>query len=149
MSLTRRAVMSTSACVAFTALFGPGRLFANSDDAARAIKEFTAGTEINQGKVVLTTPKIAENGNIVPVSVTVESPMTEHDFVDTVVLIAEGNPNPQGAIFYFSQMSGEAKVSTRIRLAQTQNVVALAKMNNGEIYKASNYVKVTIGGCGA
>ena len=149
MSLTRRAVIRSSACMAFAALFGPGKVFANAEDALKAIKEFTAGNKVNLGRVELTTPKIAENGNIVPVSVSVESPMTANDFVESVVLIAKDNPNPQVAIFNFTQMSGEAKVSTRMRLAQTQTVVALAKMSNGEIYKTGNYVKVTIGGCGA
>lgn len=144
----RRAFLSASAAAALSAFFGSGRVFAEAADVAKAIEAFTAGSEAGEGALTLTTPEIAENGNSVPVSVLVESPMTADDYVESVMLLAEGNPLPEVATFNFTPMSGEAKASTRMRLAKTQNVVALAKLSNGEIYKASNNVKVTIGGCG-
>lgn len=147
-TLTRRTVLSASAATALAAFFGPGRVFAEAADLEKAISEFTAGTEAGEGALTLTTPEIAENGNSVPVSVSVESPMTADDYVESVMLLAEGNPLPDVATFNFTPLSGEAKASTRMRLAKTQNVIAFAKLSNGNIYKASNNVKVTIGGCG-
>ncbi|MDD9910471.1 MAG: thiosulfate oxidation carrier protein SoxY [Ahrensia sp.] len=112
------------------------------------IKEFTGGAQIGEGKVSLSTPEIAENGNTVPVEVSVESPMTAEDHVAEVLILADGNPRPGVATFKFTEMSGEAFASTRIRLAMTQDVVAVAKMSDGTFQMARNTVKVTIGGCG-
>ncbi len=121
---------------------------AMSPETEEAIKAFTGGAEMNEGKVSLNTPEIAENGNTVPVSVSVESPMTDDDHVAEVMLLAAGNPRPGVATFKFSTMSGEASASTRIRLAKTQDVVAIAKMSDGSFFMDKKTVKVTIGGCG-
>jgi len=147
-TLSRRTVLTTSASVALAAFFGLEQGFAEVADVTKAIEDFSDGVEASEGALTLTTPEIAENGFSVPVSLVVESPMTEDNYVDSVLLIAEGNPVPEVATFRFSPMSGEAKASTRLRLAKTQNVIAFAKFSNGEIYKTSNHVKVTIGGCG-
>ncbi len=74
--------------------------------------------------------------------------MTKDDYVKSVMLLADGNPLPGVATFHFTPMSGEASATTRIRLAKTQNVVAVAQMSNGEVYMDKKQVKVTIGGCG-
>ncbi len=100
------------------------------------------------GRVTIELPEIAENGNTVPLSVSVESPMTEDDYVKSVHVFAEGNPNPDVASFHFTSRSGKAMVSTRMRLAKTQNVVAVAEMSDGSLYQAVREVKVTIGVCG-
>ena len=122
--------------------------FAEGEKAAARIKAFAGGKEPATGKVSLTTPEIAENGNTVPVSVDVESPMTDDNYVQSVLILADGNPEPGVATFNFSPMSGEASATTRIRLAKTQNVVAVAKMNDGSVVMDKKLVKVTIGGCG-
>ena len=96
----------------------------------------------------LDLPEIAENGNTVPMTVTVESPMTEQSHVTEVLVLADGNPNAGVATFHFSPASGVAEANTRIRLAATQNIIAVAKMNDGSFVMASKQVKVTIGGCG-
>ena len=147
MNLTRRTFLTGSAAAAVASFFG-GQAFATVEDVNKAIAEFSGGAEPGEGLITLTTPEIAENGNSVPVSVLVDSPMTEDDHVQSVMILAEDNPLPNVATFHFSSMSGEAKASTRMRLAKTQNVVAVAKMSNGDVYKVSNNVKVTIGGCG-
>ncbi len=98
--------------------------------------------------ITLTTPAIAENGNTVPISVSVESPFTAEDYVKAVHIIAEENPFPDVISFYYTPASGRASNSTRIRLAKTQNVVALAELSDGRILQTANEVKVTIGGCG-
>lgn len=106
-----------------------------------AIAEFTGGAEASEGGVSLTAPEIAENGNTVPIAV--DAPGARE-----VIVFADGNPLPGVATFIFGPMAGSHFASTRIRLAQTQNVVAVAKMADGSFMQASAAVKVTIGGCG-
>ncbi len=118
------------------------------NDAEELIKKFTGGKPATEGKVNLDLPEIAENGNTVPIGISVESPMTEQSHVTDLLVVADGNPRGGVAKFHFSPASGVADVSTRIRLAATQNVTAVAKMNDGTFYTTSKQVKVTIGGCG-
>ncbi|MDP2733806.1 MAG: thiosulfate oxidation carrier protein SoxY, partial [Hoeflea sp.] len=99
-------------------------------------------------KITLTAPEIAENGNTVPISVSVESAMEGDDLVESVIIFADGNPSPAVATFHFTEMSGAALATTRMRLAKTQNVVAVAKMKDGSFFMDKKQVKVTIGGCG-
>jgi len=148
MNMNRRQLLSVSAAAAVTAFFGSSRVLADASDVEKALAEFAGESNIADGLVKLTTPEIAENGNSVPVSVSVESPMTEDQYVESVMLLAQENPLPQVATFNFTPMSGEAKASTRMRLAKTQDVIAVAKLSDGSIHKVSNNVKVTIGGCG-
>ena len=117
------------------------------NDAEEVIKAFAGGKTPEKAKVKLELPEIAENGNTVPVTVSVESPMTKESYVKDVPIIADGNPRAGVITFHFSP-SAVPEANTRIRLAETQNVVAIAKMNDGSVYMASKEVKVTIGGCG-
>ena len=119
-----------------------------ANDAADLIKKFTGGKTPVEGKVKLDLPEIAENGNTVPMTVTVDSPMTEQSYVAEVLVVANENPRSGVVTFHFSPASGVAEANTRIRLAATQDVIAVAKMNDGSFYMASKQVKVTIGGCG-
>ena len=96
----------------------------------------------------LSLPEIAEHGNIVPLEFEVESPMTADDHVKSVHVFADGNPLPDVASFHFTPASGRAAASTRIRLARTQNVLAVAEMSDGSVLMAKQQVEVTIGGCG-
>ena len=121
---------------------------AEDPNAEALINEFTGGAEMAEGKLTLTTPEIAENGNTVPISVEVDSPMTADDFVESVMVVVDGNPRSEVVKFNFSVASGVAAAKTRIRLAKTQNVFAVAKMSDGSFQMAKNQVKVTIGGCG-
>ena len=118
------------------------------NDAEEAIKKFAGGKTPVQGKIKLDLPEIAENGNTVPMTVTVESPMTEQSHVTDVLIVADENPRSGVVTFHFSPASGVAEANTRIRLAATQDVIAVAKMNDGSVFMASKQVKVTIGGCG-
>ncbi|MDR5651083.1 thiosulfate oxidation carrier protein SoxY [Ruixingdingia sedimenti] len=102
---------------------------------------FTGGAAAGTGGITLTTPEIAENGNTVPVSV--EAPGAV-----AIMLLAAGNPEPAVATFTFGPAAGSQMAATRIRLAKTQDVIALAKMADGSIVQAQATVKVTIGGCG-
>jgi sulfur-oxidizing protein SoxY len=115
---------------------------------ADEITKLYGGKSFKEGRIKLDLPSIAENGLVVPLSFEVESPMTKADHVKTVHFFAEGNPNPQVASFTFTPLAPKAAASIRIRLAKTQNIVAVAEMSNGDVYKATKEVKVTIGGCG-
>jgi sulfur-oxidizing protein SoxY len=113
------------------------------------IRKFTGGAEAPESSIVkLEVPEIAENGNTVPLSVSVDSPMTADNYVKRVILLAEKNPNPGVATFHFSPRSGVAEASTRMRLATTQNVIAVAELSDGSFHMTKSQVKVTIGGCG-
>ncbi len=150
MKLTRRQALALSFGATTLAVLGAPakRAWANTEATEKALMEFTGGTTPATGRIMLDAPEIAENGNTVPISVTVESPMTADDHVQSVMLLADGNPNPAVATFHFTPMSGSATATTRIRLAKTQNVVAIAKMSNGSVFTDTKLVKVTIGGCG-
>ena len=148
--LHRRRILTIAigAAAAAASIAPPGPAFAAKNDADDLIRKFTGGKTAAEGRVRLDLPEIAENGNAVPMTVSVESPMTEQSYVSDVLVVAEGNPRGGVATFHFSPASGVAEVNTRIRLAETQNVIAIAKMNDGTVFKTSKQVKVTIGGCG-
>ena len=113
------------------------------------IDKLLAGrSPIAGGPLRLDVPSIAENGLVVPLAVEMDSPMTEADHVTAIHVFADGNPVPLAATFRFTADSGRAAASTRIRLAQTQNVIAFAETSTGKLYEARGEVKVTIGGCG-
>ena len=150
MTLSRRRVLMLAAgAAAIPALqFLPGAAFAAAEDVAKMMADFSGGKEPQAGKITLTAPEIAENGNTVPISVEVASAMEGNDMVDAVLILADGNPRPEVATFHFTAMSGSAAATTRMRLAKTQNVIALARMADGSVYMDKKEVKVTIGGCG-
>ncbi|HCJ62076.1 MAG: thiosulfate oxidation carrier protein SoxY [Alphaproteobacteria bacterium TMED150] len=114
----------------------------------KAIADFTGGASVSEGNVSLDMPEIAENGNTVPLNVSVDSPMADDNYVESVMILASGNPTPGVATFHFTPLSGEAAATTRMRLASTQDVIAVAKTSKGEFFQAGTTVKVTIGGCG-
>lgn len=149
MNLSRRQMLTRSVGVSLAGLFGfQSTAFATPEAVADAVQSFSGGETPGSGKINLTTPEIAENGNSVPISVSVDSPMSDDDYVQSVVIYADGNPNPEVITFNFTPASGEASASTRMRLAKTQNVVAVAKMSDGSVFSDTRNIKVTIGGCG-
>ena len=150
MTLTRRQTLALAAGAAALAGLGlrAGPAAADTAAAEKRLMDFTGGKTPEAGKISLTAPEIAENGNTVPVSVAVESAMTADAYVAAVMLLADGNPNPAVATFHFTPLSGSAEAATRIRLARTQNVIAVAKMSDGAVFMDRKEVKVTIGGCG-
>jgi sulfur-oxidizing protein SoxY len=122
---------------------------ATRSEAMAAIKERTGDKEPKaSGKIELDVPEIAENGSTVPMGVSVDSPMTEDDHVKAVHVMATKNPDPEIISFKFTPMSGRASASTRMRLAETQNVIAVAELSDGSTIMTQKEVKVTIGGCG-
>ena len=146
----RRDVIVLSAAIAAT-LGLPRAVMARSTPATIAglIDQITGGKAPDKSRVVIDAPKLAENGNNVPIEISVDSPMTSEDYVTAVMLFSEANPWPRVAVFHFTPMSGQAFVYTRIRLARLQNIVALAVMNDGSAYFDKKQIDVSIGGCGA
>lgn len=148
-ALNRRDVLAAGAgVVAVAGMTAAGVAHASPEDVQAQISKLAGGADVTDGKVTVTVPQIAENGNTVPVSVAVDSPMTEDDYVKSLAIYADGNPAPDVAKFQMSPLTGKAEVSTRMRLAGTQNIVAVAETSKGEFYKGSSEVKVTVGGCG-
>jgi sulfur-oxidizing protein SoxY len=146
---SRRNAVAFGAFVMSAAMLGVSAAPALAkNDAEQAIAKFTGGQKAIEGKVKLDLPEIAENGNTVPMTVSVDSAMTAQSHVTDVLIVADGNPRSGVVTFHFSPESGVAEANTRIRLAATQNVIAVAKMNDGSFFMASKQVKVTIGGCG-
>jgi sulfur-oxidizing protein SoxY len=116
-------------------------------DVKAAIAKLTNGAEPKPGRVKLEMPSIAENGNSVPISVTVESPMTAADHVTAIHLIAERNPLPVLASFHLGPRSGKAAVSSRIRLAASQRITAIAVMADGTAWSDGADVVITLAAC--
>jgi sulfur-oxidizing protein SoxY len=101
-----------------------------------------------EGKIAVDLPDLAENGSFVPITISIDSPMTEADHVRAIHILATANPVAHIATFHLSPMNGIARVQSRIRLAKTEDVVTLAELSSGAMLIATTLVKVTIGGCG-
>jgi sulfur-oxidizing protein SoxY len=114
----------------------------------QAIKKVLGDAKPIEGKLVIDMPEIAENGNTVPFTISVDSPMSETDRVNVIHVIATANPQPGVAVFRFSPLSGKATVASRMRLARTQDVISIAELSDGRFLMSKRNVKVTIGGCG-
>ena len=111
------------------------------------LKEITRGAVVRESKVKLDIPHLAENGHLVPLSVTVDSPMTAADHVSVLYLLSEKNPRPVIAKIGMSPGTGRAALTTRIRLSGAQHVVALAQMSDGSFWAAAADVIVTETAC--
>jgi sulfur-oxidizing protein SoxY len=147
--LSRRTALALGAAGAALGFIGSRkRASAAAQETEDQITQFTGGKTAEKGKIAIELPEIAENGNTVPLSVSVDAPMTADNYVIEILVVADGNPNPGVATFHFTSLSGKAAASTRIRLAATQNIIAVAKTSKGEFFTNQKLVKVTIGGCG-
>ncbi|WP_407176067.1 SoxY-related AACIE arm protein [Bradyrhizobium sp. STM 3562] len=112
-----------------------------------AIRNIVGEAQVQTGRVKLEIPPLVENGNAVPMTVSVASPMTADDYVKSIHVFNEKNPQPYIGNFYLTPASGRAQVSTRIRLADSQKVVAIAQMSDGSFWSASVDVVVTLAAC--
>jgi sulfur-oxidizing protein SoxY len=114
---------------------------------AAAIRDAIGEATVREGRVRLNLPPLVENGNSVSMTVSVESPMTEVDHVKSIFIFNEKNPQPNVANFHFSPRSGKAQVVSRIRLADSQQLVAIAQLSDGSFWSASVDVVVTLAAC--
>ena len=114
---------------------------------ASAIQNVTGGAVVRTGKVKLDIPPLVENGNTVPMTVSVTSPMTADDYVKSIHVFNEKNPQPNIGNFHLGPRAGRAQVSTRIRLADSQKVVAIARMSDDSFWSATVDIVVTLAAC--
>jgi sulfur-oxidizing protein SoxY len=120
---------------------------AQADPFAALLKQVTGGATVRPGRVRVDTPRLADNGHSVPLTVSVESPMTAADHVRSITLLSERNPRPLMATFYLSPKAGRAEVATRVRLNGTQRVLAVAQISDGTYWSGTAEVEVTESAC--
>jgi sulfur-oxidizing protein SoxY len=141
--LCRRVFLASAAAVTMVPFAG----HATPEALAAAIKEVTGDAPLREGRVTLDVPPLVENGNAVPLTVSVESPMTADDHVKAIHVFNEKNPQPHVFNAWLSPANGRAIVATRIKLADAQKVVAIAETSKGEFWTAHADVIVTIAAC--
>ena len=112
-----------------------------------AIRNVVGEAQIRTGRVKLDIPPLVENGNTVPMTVSVTSPMTATDYVKSIHVFNEKNPQPNIGNFYIGPSAGRAQISTRIRLADTQKVVAIARLSDDSFWSTSVDIVVTLAAC--
>src|ERR1700720_695180 len=144
-SPTRRLILLAGAGFGLTSCAAPAA--ATSAAMEEAIRALLGEAAVNRGKVRLELPPIVENGNTVPLTVSVESPMTEADHVASIHIFNQKNPQPYVAAFHLGPRAGKAAVSARIRLADSQQVVAIARLGDGSFWSDSADVIVTLAAC--
>lgn len=144
-STARRKLLAAGAGLAAWILVRPA--IATPDELPSAINAFTGGAKVGTGKVMLDVAKLVDNGNTVPITVTVDSPMTAADHVTAIAVFNERNPQPEVAKFTLGPRAGKASVSTRIRLATSQKLVAVARLSDGTFWSHTADVVVTLAAC--
>jgi len=112
-----------------------------------AIRNVVGEAPVRTGKVKLDIPPLVENGNTVPLTVSIASPMTADDYVKSIHVFNEKNPQPNIGNFHLGPSSGRAQVSTRIRLADTQKVVAIARLSDDTFWQVTTEIVVTLAAC--
>ena len=120
---------------------------ATPETMAAAIRNVVGNAAVRTGKVKLDVPPLVENGNTVPMTVSVASPMTAEDHVKSIHVFNEKNPQPNLGNFYLGPKAGRAQVSTRIRLADSQKIIAIARLSDGSFWSVSADVVVTLAAC--
>ena len=120
---------------------------ATAAELAAAVAAFAGGVPVRPGRVEFDIAPLVENGNTVPVTIRVQSPMSEADHVKAIAIFNESNPQRDVANFYLGPRAGRATVSTRIRLATSQQLVAVAKMSDGSCWSQTVDVLVTLAAC--
>ena len=112
-----------------------------------AVAQIIGDAKLNDGRVKLDIPPLVENGNTVPCAVSVESPMTATDHVKAIHVVTQKNPQPNVISAYLGPRAGRASISTRMRLADTQTVLAIAELSDGSFWSSRAEVLITLGAC--
>ncbi len=146
---TRRDILRTGAATgaAFATLLLVRPVLAKPADMQAAIRAFTGTAPISNGKVELVLPALVENGNSVPLTVNVAHWMEPNDYVKTIAIFNEKNPQPNVAVFHLTPRAGRATVSTRIRLGDSQKLTAIAQLSDGSFWSDDAEVIVTLPAC--
>jgi sulfur-oxidizing protein SoxY len=144
MTMKRRTfVLSAGAAGGLTSL----NALATVADATQAVDKILGNKKAATGRVTLVIPPLVENGNLVTMKVSVDSPMTQADYVQAIHIVAEGNPLPNVVSFYLSPRAGRAVITTRIRLGDSQRVRAIAQMSDGSFWQGHAETLVTLAAC--
>jgi sulfur-oxidizing protein SoxY len=126
----------------------PAAATAPSAEFTNDLQRILAGAKPVEGRISVDLPETADNGNFVPITISVDSPMTDADHVTAIHLLSTANPRAHVATFHLSPVNAIARVQSRMRLARTQDVVVIAELSGGDRLIATTAVKVMIGGCG-
>ncbi len=145
-TITRRRLLQAGGAAFVLLRINP--VSATPESMATAIKRAYGDQRIMPGRVKIDIPQIAENGNVVPITIAVDNPMTADDYVRKIHLFSEHNPLPDIVEFELGPHNGKARVSTRIRLANSQIVLAIATLNDSTLWSGQAIVEVTVSGCG-
>lgn len=147
--MKRRSLLQAGAALAALANIrvSHGQNFLPPQDLRPFIEAVTGGAPVRAGRITMEMPAIAENGNSIPFLLRVVSPMTANDHVKSVHIFAPRNPRPQVAVFHFGPHSPRAEVSTRVRLAGSQKVLAIAAMSDGSFWSGELNIVVTAAAC--
>src|SRR5512132_2331956 len=143
--MNRRDFLLAATGLALTVTVRPAS--ATPAEMQQAIETLVGRAKVSAGRVKLELPPLSENGNAVPLTVSVESPMTAAEHVRAIHLFTEKNPQPDVVSFRLGPRAGLARVSTRIRLADTQTVTAIGELSDGSFWSAEAAVVVTLAAC--
>ncbi|MFS2035177.1 SoxY-related AACIE arm protein [Polaromonas sp. CT11-55] len=143
----RRHILVGATGLAMGVVLRPASASAAAGDLAVAVAAYTQGAPVRTGKVKLDIAELVDNGNVVPITVTVDSPMTAADHVKSIAVFNEKNPQRDVARFTLGPRAGKASVSTRIRLATSQQLVAVARMSDDSYWSHTVNVIVTLAAC--
>ena len=145
--LSRRMYLSALGLLGISSWIVPSLTMAKKPEAMEAIAKIVGSNPIRDGRVKLVIPPLVESGNLVVLKLSIESPMTVNDCVKAVHVIAEGNPLPNIFSAYFTPRSGRAELTTRVRLADSQRVWAVAQMSDGSFWQGYADTLVTLSAC--
>jgi sulfur-oxidizing protein SoxY len=145
--ISRRTMLRQLGVAGLLLTLWPAAPGATPEAVQQAIRQRIGAREPHPGGMTLTLPKIAETGNSVPLTVTVDSPMTPADHVLRLHVFVPGNPEPVASTYHLGTRAGRAQISTQIRLARTQTVLALAEMSDGSVRSDAASLVVTLGAC--
>lgn len=143
----RRRLLAAGAGLGVGAMIMVRPAAATPEQLAAVIQSFTGGAQVNRGKVALEVAQLVDNGNAVPVTVRVDSPMSADDHVSAIAIFNEKNPQADVARFTLGPRAGKAEVATRIRLATSQKLTAIARLSDGSFWSHTVDVVVTLAAC--
>lgn len=141
----RRRILAGAAGIGLGVVLRPAA--AQTDELAAAVAAYARGVQVRTGRIKIDIAELVDNGNVVPITVTAESPMTAADHVKAIAIFNQKNPQREVAKFNLGPRAGKASVTTRIRLATSQQLVAIAQMSDGSYWSHTVNVIVTLAAC--
>ncbi|QWD85842.1 SoxY-related AACIE arm protein [Polynucleobacter asymbioticus] len=147
LKLSRRRYLSALGLLGISSWIAPSVAIAKKPEAMETIAKIVGANTVRDGRVKLVIPPLVESGNLVVLKLSIESPMTANDYVKAVHVVSEANPSPNMFTAYFTPRSGRAELTTRVRLADSQRVWAIAQMSDGSFWRGSADTLVTLSAC--